>query len=407
MRISLLLEREPFAEILQNTLATHLQRQTGETHTVRWKTKTDRIPGGACTRMLVNAKLNIIFSPRLHQSAFAPTRREFSRSTVFWRRPLQRLYVHAATRRPLSRLLSHAQLTVTPVNRDLEKLLIIPGNHKIRLLDQQRQTCTSILKSGFRDDALRAEIAARTIALELKIPVPQTLDSNSQAGWFRETYVCGTPLNRVADATQRERSFQEAMGHMGTLVTATVNEQPVDPYWAATASRIHDRLDRYSSDNPQTVTLTQEVVRRLLHRIAELAKSGKTSNYIGIAMTHGDFQPANILLNEQGIWIIDWENSRERQASYDWLVWTTRSRQGKGRVARWMAALEDPQQNPPAWTGIDWTRRDTRLFCLSLFMLEELDTRVSEVSHPALKNLASDYVRLVNEVKQWIDRTAA
>ena len=36
MRISLLLQREPFGEIVERTLATFLESWTGQPHEVRW-----------------------------------------------------------------------------------------------------------------------------------------------------------------------------------------------------------------------------------------------------------------------------------------------------------------------------------------------------------------------------------
>jgi len=44
------------------------------------------------------------------------------------------------------------------------------------------------------------------------------------------------------------------------------------------------------------------------------------------ALTHGDFQPGNILVDGDRVWLIDWEYSARRQVGYDALVYALCSR---------------------------------------------------------------------------------
>ena len=41
---------------------------------------------------------------------------------------------------------------------------------------------------------------------------------------------------------------------------------------------------------------------------------------VTIAYCHGDFHQGNILANAKKFWILDWENSGEKQISYDLLI---------------------------------------------------------------------------------------
>ena len=43
-------------------------------------------------------------------------------------------------------------------------------------------------------------------------------------------------------------------------------------------------------------------------------------------MTHGDFQAANILLDKNNIWLIDWENAKKRSVNYDALTFVLNAR---------------------------------------------------------------------------------
>src|SRR6266404_3505895 len=96
MRISLLLQREPFGNILEKTLAAFLYSRTGNCHAVSWYgRKTDLKTLRRCGRQpwLGNVYLNAIFAPDVAPSTLAPVCREFSHSETWWKRPAQRAYV--------------------------------------------------------------------------------------------------------------------------------------------------------------------------------------------------------------------------------------------------------------------------------------------------------------------------
>lgn len=280
--------------------------------------------------------------------------------------------------------------------------LIVPGNQKVRILDHASQTCTSVLKAGFRDDAFRAECSAREQAAKLGINVPKTRSIDVQHSILCESYVSATPLNRLPNATQTEQTRRKALADIQRLVETSSREESVSTYLAALGGKIRDRINRYSEQNPKAVNRTSELVHFLQTQAAESV----TDDRIRLSMTHGDFQPANILRNDDGVWIIDWENSAERQSGYDWLVFEIESRRNSLITQRLVRFVDNNDVAAPRWTGLQLKTRAQRIRHLAIFLLEELAVKANEVSQPAIPKLAADFISLVDHVSEWQTLTA-
>ena len=163
MRISLLLRREPFVEILQRTLARYWASKHNDDFRVQWISRGQRVSRQTEQQWLCNQYLNAIFLPSIDPTGLEPIRKEFSHSQSVWRRPIQRLYVSMATG-TWSRRLSHATLNVSPEVPDGEQKVIVPGNQKVRILDHVAGQCVSIAKDGFDPIGLCAEMEVRELA---------------------------------------------------------------------------------------------------------------------------------------------------------------------------------------------------------------------------------------------------
>lgn len=401
MRISLLRQREPFSDILERTLGQYFANTYGGDYQVKWSNGKSSGDKGQ-QKFLVNEYINAIFHPTLTQEAFDPIRREYSRSTSAWKRPAQLAYVRCATTSPTAAWLAHASLCVEPPIPELTNRLIIPGNQKIRILDHLNRTCTSVLKSGFRNDAMRADQRGRELAAAVGINVPETLSASVENGVHCEAYISATPLNRLASPNQAQQTRQQAFSGIQRLVESTQHQQPLSDYLDALVEQAVDRVNPYSSQNPQVVEGTQQLVRFLQNQALEHADNES----VLLSESHGDFQPANILLNNNGVWLIDWENAARRQSGYDWLVFEIESRSTRGMTGRLLATAVNDNVEAPNWTGLDFTTRSKRIHHLAIFLLEELATKANEVSHPAIPNIATDFVSLVDQATEWQTQTA-
>ena len=131
MRISLLLQREPFGQILEKTLARFWEERYGQYFRITWhngRPNRRKIYRQERQIWLCNIYLNAIFSPAANHSVFEPVRREFTRSVIAWRRPFQCAYVAMGTSRYGAPWLAQATLSVAPALPNASHKLIVAGN---------------------------------------------------------------------------------------------------------------------------------------------------------------------------------------------------------------------------------------------------------------------------------------
>lgn|GEM_PF-4902584 len=62
-----------------------------------------------------------------------------------------------------------------------------------------------------------------------------------------------------------------------------------------------------------------QLVSECIHFARKLAQ--QAAGKLITAVTHGDFEPGNIIANGDRYWLTDWEYSDRRQAAYDGLVY--------------------------------------------------------------------------------------
>jgi hypothetical protein len=241
MRISLLLQREPFGSILKQTLAGFLESRTKRPHTVCWypgRPDLEAMRRRGQQPWLGNVYLNAIFVPEAEPEIFDPVRREFGYSLVRWRRPFQETYVALATSRPGARWLAQAGVGISPALPEAGRLLIVAGNHKIRLLDRAKGVVYGILKGGFPPHFMQREIEARRLAERLGLPVPPLEAVAEDGAWFRERYVSDTPINRLADEAVARRAVAEAARALHRLLEQTRREESLEDYTEGLRVRI-------------------------------------------------------------------------------------------------------------------------------------------------------------------------
>lgn len=131
---------------------------------------------------------------------------------------------------------------------------------------------------------------------------------------------------------------------------------------------------------------------------------------IVVAQTHGDFQPANILLGEEQTWLIDWEYTAERQIAYDGLVLASEARSSQGLGQRVLQAMDCDLPECGLLLStipyVRWLDRAERCSMLTLFMLEELDLKVMEVGNSMLFSLDRGFEAFWKEAGQAIQDIA-
>lgn len=408
MRISLLLQREPFSQIVEKTLSRFCQVQYGQPYRVRWykghpDLKTMRQRGEQL--WLGNIYLNAIFTPDADSAVFDPIQREFTHSAVRWRRPLQRAYVSLATSQWGAPWLAQVGLGVVPAIPDAQHKLIVAGNHKVRILDHKAGLAYGILKDGFGADFIQRELEARRMAEQWGLPVPRLKRVAADGTWFSECYVSGTPINRLTDPKTAGDAVISAANALIRLLTHTLEEEALDDHVA----RLHSRIQALITGSHLLSELQkQELVDStdaLVKQIGGLRSA--VGDRILTALTHGDFQPANILVNRDGVWLIDWEYSTRRQAGHDALVFMLGSRLTRNLAARLQRFVtQGPDDGAslgvPAWPGTHWGDAHGRRLHGALFLLEELELHLEENANPRFVRLGAGLAILQQEISRWI-----
>ena len=408
MRLSLLLQREPFGEILEQTLAEFLARWTGQPHTVCWYGK--RPSTGLLRRRgqqpwLGNIYLNAIFTPGVEPDVFDPIRREFARSVTPWQRPLQRAYVSLATSPLGAPRLAQVGVGISPPLPNAEHLLIVPGNHKIRILDRHNGVVYNIAKRNFPAHFIQREIAARQQAERLGLPVPALKTVAGDQTWFSEQYISGTPLNRLADPQVAKRAEQTAINALNRLLEHTAEEVALEDYVTDLQTYIQTLIDDnhlLSAGQKRMLTENAATLTVHVHRLSSIA-----GGQLATTLTHGDFQPANVLVDGEQVWLIDWEYAARRQAGYDALVYGLRSRFPRGLAVRLRGLFSkaDMATNllPLACrTEFDWDDVSQRRIHGMVFLLEELALHLEENNNLCFYELSAGLSALQHQLDNLV-----
>ncbi|MDB4445460.1 phosphotransferase [Akkermansiaceae bacterium] len=317
MRLSLLLQREPFGQILEETMSEHWSSE-GADLKITWG-KSEK----CAQSWRGNIYLNFFCVDNVDSDCFEIIKREFSHSRKRSRRLLQAAYVQTAIRAPFRNILSQVQFSVSREVPLAHEQLLIGGNRRIRLIHPKAAKSIVIQKKGFSRLGFDREVTARSGLAAAVAPEFFGLDESGES--FSEEYFVGTPSNRFPIdqqasyvGTARERLISEV--HRPSLRTALISE-----YFG----QLSDSLREFSEEFSTAIVLLERW-------FSEHVKGAS----LGLVFSHGDFQDANILANDEVLHIIDWENATERSQLYDLATMDSGMRQTADSVLAWRNQVE-------------------------------------------------------------------
>lgn len=393
MRLDLLLEREPFPDVFTATLGDYLRYRLGWNGELRWQSG---CRGGG---LLVNEKLNLIFPASWPTQQLLALAAEYAYHPSYLRRLAQGLYVRYAVTRPFRWVLANHAITVEPWPTVLSDWCILPGNHSIRIVDAARDECVVLRKRGACAVRLKAAVDLRLAHPEL--PGPRILAMNDALGWYAEERIVGLPLNRVAAADRGGgAALAAARRSLAGLYTATAEAVSAQVWCTDLLHRIQLALDNlplaYSSDvRARTLAAAESLAVPLL--------DGSLS--VSTAMTHGDFQPANILIPQDAVdvpvYLIDWEYSGRRCRWYDALVFDLGSRFPSGLADRVHGWVADEVRSAAAllWCGgapDGWSSKQM----MATFLLDDLLLRIEDTTVVGLFRPAAGFLTFIEELNR-------
>ncbi|AKF25185.1 hypothetical protein YH65_07105 [Sulfurovum lithotrophicum] len=314
MKIELLIEREPFWDILFRTLDAYYHNIDGKKRNIQLRSKKIKDLFNR-NIFLVNSKLNIIFNPHVDKNIFGQTKKEFSYHPKRLKRWMQTAYVNLATTFPFSFFFAESVLEINPLVPHAKDILILGGNNRLRIMDLKSDSMIVILKKGFSRYFFDNEVLLREKMKDMDIP--KLLSCNPAHSFFSEEIISGTPINRLQDDQTAQEALEKAISNLQTLYGQTIEEIELPSY----ESQLHSEIDGLLDNK-----VFSSIRDRVLSLCDKLFSFESNRETISLAMTHGDFQAANILLDKDNIWLIDWENAKKRSVDYDALTFVLKAR---------------------------------------------------------------------------------
>ena len=389
MRLDLLMERELFDDIFIDTISKYLRIQHKWDGTIEWNKI--NLFCSAKHKFLVNDKLNVIYNNNLKRDKLTELTAEFCYNANFVKNILQKIYVQFATIKVFDKFLSKYTVSLTNCQDEFSKWVFIPGNHSIRIIDLQKNRCVVIMKDGFNEKFLKNEINTRKDYPYL--PIPKLITYNINNFYYEEERIVGLPYNRVADQETRNKSLKRILKLFLKLYKETHLVKEKNNYINMLRKDFDHAIDNlppvYKSEDKQKIIMLFE----------EISKS-ITAKEINLAKTHGDFQPANIIIDSNQnnrSYVIDWEYSKQRCFLYDVLVFEVQARKTIGLAER--IKMLDMDKFKWIYQSLDIPYLDLKDEMIKVFLLEDLCLRIEELKIPTLKHKSLNLENFIKEVE--------
>ncbi|WP_067515004.1 phosphotransferase [Endozoicomonas ascidiicola] len=368
MRIQLLRQREDFEQGFIQSLSLFLSEYFNWTGEMRWDSD---ISGSA---FLANDYLNVIYPEHLSRKRLFSLTREFAYNPRWYRRTLQQVYIYGAVRRPFESIATSARLIIENCPPELHNWVFIPGNHSHRAVDVVNERCFVFYKPGFNHSFIRIDAEIRQ--KHPWLPSPEVFEISESNTWYIEQRIRGLPLNRLGTPAKVDEALAFARNAIVRLYNETSSNCLLSDYVASVDQEFQKIFSSIEALLPSDLRIQfVDFLRKLRGILNE-----HTDHKIELVLSHGDFQPANLLVDHGKCWIIDWEYAATRSRSYDALCYGLMSRFSTGFAQRYDHLLQNPEllKKTIEWTGLE-TEISYPLF-LPLFLLEECLVKLKEVA---------------------------
>ena len=357
-------KQEPLEETLRATLEPGLRAMYGRPFDITLAPKADAQP------WLVQPRLSAFFTKDASREVRKFMTDRFRFTPVTMRVPFQWAYGTALGSRPAIRR-SRPAFHVDPPLPGAGDVLVIPGSRRVRVFDFGSGKTRSLLKSGFRKDAIAAEVAVRSEEGPF-VPVTAT---DPRGDWFEEDIIPGYPLPRCPPWWDRSGIERTAIEILRDWHATHAEETDAAQYAGTLVDGARAALATIAEKHPQSLTAPDP------GRLEELAATAARAGTVTVTTTHGDFQPGNIHVAFDGRRpvLIDWEYTGRRSAAYDLVTYGLKVRYSAGvgaRLTRWLETGDTGPADPIEGAGT----RTGRAHIGALYVLEELERGAVEAA---------------------------
>jgi len=397
LKLKQLMEREKFPSIFNVTLGNYLSSKYDWHGEIIWNGESEE----NSSALLVNERVNIIFPSHLKPRDIRLFAREYTYHKKPFRRLAQSVYVYFSTSKTLRNFFASYALHINPYPDFLLNICILPGNHSIRIVNLDLNECLVLSKAGYRSDKLENSINFR--ALYSDLPGPKILDWDLLEGWYIEERIFGIPIDRLPKQNDQENALSEACLFLSKIHKKTLKRIDNSKWLEEKFSEI----DLAISQLPEcyNLSLKNQIISLKTHLIELSQKSFHSGHQIEVAMTHGDFQPANILSpsnqEERKVFIIDWEYAGLRCSHYDTFVYNLDARRPKGLANRIKKLIQNKNNLDPilGMAGLNNLHNNNVKSLVSSFLVDELLFRLDDTNIPNLKEPSEGLLFFMSEVK--------
>jgi thiamine kinase-like enzyme len=190
--------------------------------------------------------------------------------------------------------------------------LKIRRGHKI--FDLERRVVVKIFRKDISSNIVQQEITQAARLGQYKF-APAFLRGNAKDGWYEEEFVNGDHPDRSSWKSFL-KTFHEVL--LPLIEQMTLTSQPQEVMAGDYIRDIHERFIRQKLNgsvkelDSGKVSLTQGFMDSIMREL-----HARENHPIYLTLTHGDFGPRHVLIQQDRRVILDWEGAGIRSASYD------------------------------------------------------------------------------------------
>lgn len=400
MKIQQLMQREPFPDIFIKTMTGFFQEKYSQQFTLSWF---DKHPPKSINNQeqvwYCQPVLNAVFSQSASPAVLREIQAGYLNTPIVTRKCSQWLYVKTIMNRVTASWFSKGGFVVSPGIPGDRNLLIMGGNNTIKMIDVNSSRMWEILKAGFDQGILQRK---REVYQKLTSASPAVLSTAANGTWIEQEYLRGLPLNRLRSEKQRKLALDKAIG-----ILELWQEQTKKPILAAEyAGELGRSIQNLLAQSYLLSPEEKQQFTKWVSQVVEQLLSVFTPKQINLTLVygHGDFQPGNILVNGEQIWLLDWENAALRQKDYDLLVLLLASRFPKGLAWRIEMLLNGSYtlsgEKEVLANFVLRLKKESHLkYILAIFLLEDLLWYLTENNNPFFKLQSGGWLLFKQEVR--------
>jgi len=366
MKLELLITREKYLPKLEKTLYLFFKNKFNLEVDISWN-KSKKFENF----FFVNKRINLIFPKKINKFYIGKLSNEYRYHKKLSKKLIYSIYTSLAIG-SLRSFFSSLRIYIHPLPSVLEGLIILPGNQTIKVFDIKTKSCYVVFTNNSNMDFFKNQV---NIRLENEfLMAPKIISNNLKKGFYQEEWFYDfLPFDRQIDSDEKDKLLEKLQSNLLELYSKTTQRKKIYKYASELYQKIFCKLkflpEVYSENDIKKIT-----------DIVNFIFSNLDNNFemIDIVQTHGDFQPANIMVNisKNDILLIDWEYTDFRSRFYDALVFFLEVRT-PNKIHKNILNLNNKNWR---WCYKDSNKKLSKNE-LVVFLLEDIIVRIIEIQH--------------------------